>query len=546
MPNLDYIRQQIGEGNLRSALSELLKMLERSDRKSRQLRDGVIVLNSKFEDLSRKETLGILDTEEVLREKAQINYALLNIIGDIETGVQAVPESQTAPSVKKWWWLLLLIPVGLAGLFRNDIAALFKPAPPPDGGVTLSSQAPAISFSETTFDFGTVNAGTLITHTFRFRNTGTAPLQITGVTGSSDCTVQHWPQEPIPPGGSGEITVEFNSQGKTGSQRGQITVVGNMDPSTGILTVQGTVRGAPPVRQLVARFRVENNNCEAPCNVKFINTSNNAVTYSWEFGDGQTARTNAPTHQYVNPGTYNVLLKATAADGVNDFSRQTVTVKAAQPATTEDEPAVTTSWGWKRVTPVSNIDDANNFLNGNGSYSQKIKNAAITKGLGTSSDMIIFYQKGASAGWGWKRVTQMNLDDANNFLNGTGGYSKKINTAEIFPVQQGSGTDLILFYQSGQSAGWGWKRVTNLDMNDALNFLNGAGAYSKMVKNAAIVPVQEGGRTDLIIFYQTGQSAGQWKQTNINDNNALQTFLGTTKQAEVVTVGNKFIVFYKK
>ena len=73
---------------------------------------------------------------------------------------------------------------------------------------------PEISFDETEHDFGTIEQGTNVEHTFTFTNTGNAPLVITNATSSCGCTVPTWTKEPIAPGESGEMTVKFNGSGQ--------------------------------------------------------------------------------------------------------------------------------------------------------------------------------------------------------------------------------------------------------------------------------------------------------------------------------------------
>jgi hypothetical protein len=56
----------------------------------------------------------------------------------------------------------------------------------------------------------------MLSHTeFNFTNTGTQDLFISNAVGSCGCTVPEWPREPIKPGKSGKIKVEFDSQGQT-------------------------------------------------------------------------------------------------------------------------------------------------------------------------------------------------------------------------------------------------------------------------------------------------------------------------------------------
>jgi PKD repeat protein len=49
--------------------------------------------------------------------------------------------------------------------------------------------------------------------------------------------------------------------------------------------------------------------------VTFTNTSTNADTYSWDFGDGNTSTEENPVHTYAQDGTYTVVLTATNACG---------------------------------------------------------------------------------------------------------------------------------------------------------------------------------------------------------------------------------------
>ena len=47
-----------------------------------------------------------------------------------------------------------------------------------------------------------------------------------------------------------------------------------------------------------------------PFLVTFTNTTLNGQTYLWDFGDGSTSANTNPTHTYVTPGTYNIVLYA--------------------------------------------------------------------------------------------------------------------------------------------------------------------------------------------------------------------------------------------
>ncbi|MCC7302055.1 MAG: DUF1573 domain-containing protein [Bacteroidia bacterium] len=104
---------------------------------------------------------------------------------------------------------------------------------PTDG--SGNTRLPVISFDHTEHDFGTVTDGEKVTYNFRFTNTGESDLVITSAKGSCGCTVADPPAKPVPPGGEGYISVTFDSQGREGFQKKEVTVVTNCQPNTKIL-----------------------------------------------------------------------------------------------------------------------------------------------------------------------------------------------------------------------------------------------------------------------------------------------------------------------
>ena len=60
--------------------------------------------------------------------------------------------------------------------------------------------------------------------------------------------------------------------------------------------------------------------------VSFTNTSENAESYKWDFGDGETSTEENPVHEYSEEGSYDVVLTATNADGVSTDVTNTVQV----------------------------------------------------------------------------------------------------------------------------------------------------------------------------------------------------------------------------
>lgn len=102
-----------------------------------------------------------------------------------------------------------------------------------------------MQFEQTDYDFGTVKEGEKVKHTYKFKNTGNEPLVISSAKGSCGCTVPKWPSEPIPPGGSGQIDVEFDSKGKPGKQTKRVTVTANTVPAQSFLNISGNVEKDP-------------------------------------------------------------------------------------------------------------------------------------------------------------------------------------------------------------------------------------------------------------------------------------------------------------
>lgn len=66
---------------------------------------------------------------------------------------------------------------------------------------------------------------------------------------------------------------------------------------------------------------------ENPLKIKFTNTSTNAVSYRWDFGDkSPIVTTTSPTHTYTTAGTYTVKLTAINAANVADAEIKSITV----------------------------------------------------------------------------------------------------------------------------------------------------------------------------------------------------------------------------
>lgn len=79
------------------------------------------------------------------------------------------------------------------------------------GSSAMAQTGPKIEFKEETIDYGTVSKNDDSgLRTFEFKNIGDAPLTITDVKSSCGCTVPTRPTEPIAPGKTGKIEVQYN------------------------------------------------------------------------------------------------------------------------------------------------------------------------------------------------------------------------------------------------------------------------------------------------------------------------------------------------
>ena len=102
--------------------------------------------------------------------------------------------------------------------------------------------------------------------------------------------------------------------------------------------------------------------------VTFTNNSTNAVSSSWNFGDGNTSTEDNPTHTYASGGTYTVVLTVTSADGeVDDFQEN-----------------------------VSVLEDPTQFLHGGSTREWKLVREGTSMLLASDSDFTQIWWAGSS------------------------------------------------------------------------------------------------------------------------------------------------------
>ena len=105
---------------------------------------------------------------------------------------------------------------------------------------------PAFTFEKEEHDFGTLIDGEKVTYSFRFTNSGDAPLIISNAKGSCGCTVPKYPKNTaIKPGQSETITVSFDSSNKPGMQQKSVTLSANTSSGREMLRIKANVTPDP-------------------------------------------------------------------------------------------------------------------------------------------------------------------------------------------------------------------------------------------------------------------------------------------------------------
>ncbi len=130
--------------------------------------------------------------------------------------------------------ILLILTISLVCRFTTRGPS---PQVPPTKG--KSAQGPDIYFKEKVFDFGEVDEGKKVAHSFQFKNKGNALLKIRKVGSTCGCIAALDTKKELKPGESGEIKAVFNSQNYMGWVRKAIYVQSN-DPDEPTIALQIT------------------------------------------------------------------------------------------------------------------------------------------------------------------------------------------------------------------------------------------------------------------------------------------------------------------
>ncbi|MBL31143.1 MAG: hypothetical protein CMP62_00225 [Flavobacteriales bacterium] len=122
--------------------------------------------------------------------------------------------------------------------------------------IVINHNAPEITFEQDIIDLGEFMQydDPSSKCEFKFTNTGKEPLIISKCKGSCGCTVPECPKEPILPGETGLIKVNYDEK-RVGSFNKSITITSNAQNTTKVIKVKGKIiavnndNGAPVKKQ---------------------------------------------------------------------------------------------------------------------------------------------------------------------------------------------------------------------------------------------------------------------------------------------------------
>jgi len=108
--------------------------------------------------------------------------------------------------------------------------------------IIINPNAPEINFEKELIDMGTYNQydDESSRCEFVFTNTGKEPLIIEKAKGSCGCTVPDWPKEPIAPGETAVMKINYDEK-RVGPYTKSITITSNAKTSPKIVKVKGKV-----------------------------------------------------------------------------------------------------------------------------------------------------------------------------------------------------------------------------------------------------------------------------------------------------------------
>lgn len=195
--------------------------------------------------------------------------------------------------------------------------------------------------------------------------------------------------------------------------------------------------------------------------VAFTNTSTNATTYSWDFGDGETSTEQNPTHTYESYGKYTVKLTATGDGGTATSLPDELTL--AKTSVVEIDGNVDE---WSAIDPIATFAADGNP---NEPSMTELK-------LDYDASNIYIYVKGTEDFRGFLDVfINADNDTLTGFASGT---YRAFGADYLYEGDLANDTDADLLKHNGADQGWGWEV--------------GAAAGGGFLMNDGIVTLEDG------------------------------------------------------
>ena len=94
-------------------------------------------------------------------------------------------------------------------------------------GATFNVADQDIKWDRKEHDFGSVMQGEVVETNFTVLNNRKDTLVVENVVGSCGCIASKWPHQPMLPGIQGNITVKFDTKGKSGNHMKSVSVYTN-------------------------------------------------------------------------------------------------------------------------------------------------------------------------------------------------------------------------------------------------------------------------------------------------------------------------------
>lgn len=129
--------------------------------------------------------------------------------------------------IKSALWIVLMVALIVSGC-KNSTESKAK------------AHGEEIWFEETLHNYGEIPVGSDGRWSFVFQNLGNVPIVVNRVRSTCGCTVPSWPREPVAPGDSASITVEYNTA-QTGTFLKSVFVYSTAANSPVKLQIKGRV-----------------------------------------------------------------------------------------------------------------------------------------------------------------------------------------------------------------------------------------------------------------------------------------------------------------